>query len=106
MGFSHTTTKQCELFEKAVKKELVLGFDKKVNEKCFEKTKAPVILYWIHIVWLLTMKFAIQVCGLSLILTFGLTLSNPQSLGKYLYFTSGLALHGFGKCFNLGEELT
>ena len=30
------------------------------------------------------MKFAIRVCGLSLILTFGLTLSNPQALGKYL----------------------
>jgi len=34
------------------------------------------------------MKFAIQVCGLSVILTFGLTLSNPQSLGSYYFYES------------------
>ena len=40
------------------------------------------------------MKFAIRVCGLSLILTFGLTLSNPQALGKYLYILHRVfALH-------------
>jgi len=34
------------------------------------------------------MKFAIRVCGLSLILTFGLTLSNPQALGSYYFYES------------------
>ena len=54
------------------------------------------------------MKFAIRVCGLSLILTFGLTLSNPQALGKYLcILRPGFCFaHGFWKCLkNLGEDI-